>query len=74
MKIKYVHSTDPGVEKIHDTEKSLKGCIGLIHALGSERTQEEWDKHELALFERDKQKGYVLTYEVIKEGYNVQIP
>ena len=68
MKIRYVHSADPGVEKIHDTEKSLEGCIGLIHAMGSERTQEEWDKHELSCFERDKAKGLVLSYSVIEEG------
>lgn len=70
MKIRYVHSADPGVEKIHDTEKSLKGCIGLIHALSSERTQEEWDQHELSCFERDKAKGLVLSYSVIEEGGN----
>lgn len=70
MKIRYVHSADPGVEKIHDTEKSLKGCIGLIHSLGSDRTQEEWDKHELSCFERDKAKGLVLSYSVIEEGGN----
>lgn len=70
MKIRYVHSADHGVEKIHDTEKSLKGCIGLIHSLGSERTQEEWDKHELSCFERDKAKGLVLSYSVIEEGGN----
>lgn len=68
MKIRYVHIADPGVEKIHDTEKSLKGCIGLIHALGSDRTQEEWDRHELKCFERDLQKGIVLSYSVIEEG------
>lgn len=70
MKIRYVHSADPGVEKIHDTEKSLKGCIGLIRSLGSERTQEVWDKHELSCFERDKAKGLVLSYSVIEGGGN----
>jgi hypothetical protein len=64
MKIKYVYSSDPGVEKSYDTEKSLQGCIGLIHALGGEKTQGEWDKEELARFERDRQKGYVLSYSV----------
>ena len=68
MKIRYVHTSEPEVEKIHDTEKSLKGCIGLIHSLGSDRTQEEWDQHELKCFERDLKKGLVLSYSVIEEG------
>ena len=67
MKVKYMHIADPGVEKIHDTVKSLQGCIGLIHACGSDRTQEEWNQEELQRFERDLQKGIILSYEVIKE-------
>lgn len=67
MKIKYVHIADPSVEKIHDTVKSLRGSIGLIHALGSEMTQEKWDQDELARFERDLKKGLVLSYSVIEE-------
>ena len=67
MKVKYMHIADPGVEKIHDTVKSLKGCIGLIHACGSDRTQEEWDKEELQRFERDFKKGLILYCEVVKE-------
>lgn len=67
MKIRYVHSSNPEVEKIHDTEKSLQGCIGLIHSFGTDRTQEEWDRHELNCFERDKTKGIILSYSVIQE-------
>lgn len=35
--------------------------------MGSERTQEEWDQHELRCFERDKAKGLVISYSVIEE-------
>lgn len=68
MKIKYVHSGDPGIEKIHDTEKSLEGCAGFLHTMGSHPTQEEWDEQELSRFEQDKGKGLILSYSVIKES------
>lgn len=71
MKVKYVHSSDPEVEKIYDTKKSLEGCIGLIHSLGSDRTLAEWDKHELMCFERDKAKGLVLSYSIVEGGDDI---
>ncbi len=65
MKIKYVHSSDPTVEKVHDTEKSLKGCIGFLSAMGSHPTQKEWDDRELKHFEREQQKGIVVSYSAL---------
>lgn len=65
MKVKYVHSSAPGEEKILDTEKSLKGCSGLLHAMGCRPTQKEWDKQELKRFERDKKKGLILSYGIV---------
>ena len=67
MKIKYVHSAAPRVEKIHDTEKSLKGCAGFLNAMGSQPTQKEWDEQELKRFEQDKAKGLILSYSAVDE-------
>lgn len=68
MKIRYFHVSEPGVEKVHDTEKSLKGCIGLIHALGGEMTQELWDQNELTRFASDMKQGRILSYSVMEDG------
>lgn len=59
MKIKYIHFSDPETEKIYDTEVSLLRNP-FIH-----KTQEEFDQFELENMERDKNKGYILSYEVI---------
>ena len=61
MKIKYIHVSDPTIEKIHDTEKTFKNIPRVF------RTQGEFDAFELQLFERDKESGIVLSYEVFKE-------
>lgn len=60
MKIKYVHFSEPENEKIYDTEVALKRNPS-IH-----KTQEEFDQFELRHMERDKSKGYILSYEIIE--------
>ena len=66
MKILYVHASDPQREKTCDTVKSLQNCRGLIELVfGDKKTQEEWDKEELARFERDLCRGLVLSYAVV---------
>lgn len=62
MKVRYIHASAPKVEKIHDTEAAYRGCLGLLNALGSRKTQEDYDRDELARFERDKRKGLILSY------------
>lgn len=66
MLIKYVWHEQPDVVKTHNTVHSLVNAKGLLNALGSHPTQEEWDKRELKNFEEKKQKGYVLSYEVVE--------
>lgn len=61
MKIKYIHVSDPTIEKIHDTEQAFKNPPRVF------RTQEEFDAHTLKLFERDKEKGIILSYEVMEK-------
>ena len=67
MKIKYVHSSEPSVVKIHDTEKSLNGCLGFIRSLWYNPSQEDWDKHILKRFEEDLKAGKVLSYAIIRD-------
>ena len=59
MKIKYIHVSDQATEKIHDTEKAFKNLPRVF------RTQGEFDAFTLQLFERDKQSGIVLSYEIM---------
>ena len=74
MKIKYVHFSEPEKEKIHDTEIayqkrnfiSLK--TGLIDMEKLRQTQEEFDIQQVEFMERDKKKGYILSYEVVDGG------
>ena len=67
MKIKYKHVSDPNVEKVHDTEKSLEGCYGVLRLGGGIPSIDEWDQFTLDKFEEDKQRGIILSYEVVKE-------
>lgn len=62
MKIKYIHASAPKLEKIYDTEKSLKNNP-MIHI-----SQNEWDKHELQSMENDKTTGKILHYEIMEES------
>ena len=64
MKIKYVHASAPREERVYDTEKSLRNCIGFIHGLGGNMTQEMWDQNELLWFESDRMQGTILSYRV----------
>ena len=61
MKIKYIHFSEPNKTKIYDTKIALKK--NPFYRM----TQEEFDKLELSNMEENKQKGYVLSYEVINE-------
>lgn len=61
MRIKYIHASTPEDVKIHDTEKVRKNTFF------NQKTQEEVDDHEIICFERDKARGVVLHYEIIKE-------
>jgi hypothetical protein len=70
MKIRYIHSADPGVEKTYDTVLSLEGCKGFIRAMGSNQSKKEWDRQEVERFERDRRKGIILSYRVVEEGEN----
>lgn len=67
MLIAYRHISNPDVEEIHDTEKSLKGSMGMILAFGGNPNQDIWDGFELDKFKYDKEKGLVLDYHVITE-------
>lgn len=62
MKIKYIHISDPQKIKIHDTEAVRKNTFFNL------KPQQEVDAMTLEHMERDKARGLVLCYEIIKEG------
>ena len=62
MKVKYVHFSEPEVEKIHDTKRALKNNP-FIHM-----TQKEFDEFTLRKFEQNFNEGYILRFEVINNG------
>lgn len=64
MKIKYIHASDPEKIKIHDTEMVRKNTFF------NRKPQKEVDKMTLEFMERDKARGIILYYEIIKEDLN----
>lgn len=65
MKITYRHFSAPNEERILDTTKTFRSTSGLRYALGSTKTQEEWDREEVARLERDLKAGIVLSYQIL---------
>ena len=69
MKIKYIHASAPKSEKIHDTKQAYKNMDWAIHDPESKLyniTQSEFDEIQLNTLKRDKQKGVVLSYEIME--------
>lgn len=62
MKIVYRHFSAPNEERVFDTVETFRGSVGICHALGKQKTQEEWDREEVARLERDLKAGIVLSY------------
>ena len=61
MIIDYVHFSSPNVKKAYDTVIALKANPSI------KMSQDDFDKMELEHMERDRKKGYILSYEVIQE-------
>ena len=61
MLIKYIHISEPEREKIHDTTLVLKNNPFIT------MSQEEFDNFTLLKLARDKEKGIVISYEVMGE-------
>lgn len=62
MKIKYVWYDQPRVEKVFDTERDFNT---MPYVFKKHVTQEEYDKWHLRNFAERKERGLVLTYEVV---------
>ena len=56
MKIAYVHTSDPDVEKVYDTVKSLQNNPFI------QKTQEVFDAEELIKFSSDM---HIIKYRII---------
>lgn len=61
MLIKYVHASEPEREKVFDTKRALKNNPFI------EKTQEEFDAFEREHFAKDKERGIIISYEIINE-------
>lgn len=61
MIIKYIHWSEPEKEKTHDTVKVLKNNPFIT------KSQEEFDAFTLEHFIKDKERGIVLSYEIIEK-------
>ena len=63
MIIKYIHSSEPEKEKTYDTEKVYNNPSNGPRVFN---TQEEFDAFELKHFAEDKERGIIISYEVMK--------
>ena len=75
MTIKYVHSNDPKKEKIFDTEQAYKNMMFAILDPDTKlygKTQAEFDEIYKGIFQRDKEKGIVIEYEIITDKENAK--
>ena len=59
MIIKYIHASEPEREKIHDTTLVLKNNPFIS------KNQKEFDDFTLQKFAEDKERGIIISYEVI---------
>lgn len=69
MKVRYVHSSNPEISKVYDTDKSYDNNLFAT----APKTRKQWAEEELGRFERDKRKGLILEYEVMEETGNDNI-
>ena len=69
MKIKYIHHSEPGVEKILDTKvhRQKSDEFSKTFGFGGAEPQEKHDKWLLEKLAREKEEGLILSYEVIAE-------
>ncbi len=63
MKIEYRHFSEPEKIKTYDTVEAYRKRPSSL--TGIEISQSEFDKAELAHFEKDKKNGVILEYKVI---------
>lgn len=61
MKVKYEHISEPGIEKIHDTEIALRNNPMIT------MNQDEFDAFTLRRFAEEKESGIVIKYKPISE-------
>lgn len=71
MKIRYIHASNPKVEKVFDTEKAYRGCLGLLRDMVTgklTKTQEQFDEDEIGRFDKAVKDGEILSYSIIEES------
>ena len=60
MIVKYVHASEPRIEKFYNTEKALKNNPFI------RMSQKEFDEMELKRFQENKAEGYIARFEIQK--------
>lgn len=70
MKIKYVHFSEPEREKMCDSVELNRKDTFFRRSFftgpeDSMKPQDEYDEYLLEKMEKDKEKGYILSYQVL---------
>jgi len=66
MKVRYVWYDNPNTEKVYDTASGYREHKHMSTFLRvPPMTKEEWDEVEKKRFEERREKGLVLSYEII---------
>lgn len=68
MKIRYTHASNPGKERIYNTDDAYKNLLGFWENTGVKKTREQFANEELVRFQENHFKGFVLSFEVIEES------
>lgn len=75
MKIRFIHASNPRMEKVIDTEKSYRNCICFFRDAETgkvTKTQEQFDKEELRRFAEAVEKKQVISFSVIEESGGIE--
>lgn len=64
MFIKYIHASEPETEKIYDTVKVYNNPNNGPRVFNA---QKDFDAFELQHFAKDKEKGIVISYEIVNK-------
>lgn len=68
MKIRYIHASNPGKERIYNTDDAYKNLLEFWKSTGVEKTREQFANEELVRFQENHFKGFIISFEVIEES------
>lgn len=65
MKVRYIHSAEPGVEKELDIDQSFANAKAIASMIGTDITLEAHTNKTLEFFKLQKSQGVILEYQTI---------